>query len=321
VTICIAAICRLPDNRRIVVGATDRMLTAGDIQFEPPKSKVFRLTQSTIALLAGDSGPQDEICSRLLEQLTFDAPERVRKVVDAYCLQLSHYNRQQAEKTVLAPFGLTIRSFLKLQRELDPEFVNDISIRLGRSRALIQTIIAGTDSTGAHIYTVNSDGESYCHNATGFVAIGDGEWHAQSQFMFAGYISDWSFPRSILLTYGAKKRAEVAPGVGQATDMFYQSQARFEFLGPHVMDKLDEVYNAMRHEYSVAVENANDWMEQFVQQLVPPDPQSHQPQTDSDTPESDPPQSQTEPETTPVHSEEQDGSVIADSGEDAEEPR
>jgi hypothetical protein len=49
--------------------------------------------------------------------------------------------------------------------------------------------------------------------------VGYGEWHSQSQFMFAGHAPWKNFPETFLLTYSAKKRAEVAPGVGAHTDM------------------------------------------------------------------------------------------------------
>jgi hypothetical protein len=57
VTVCIAA-----RSENTIVGASDRMLTAGDIQFEPSAgTKIFGLSQSLFMMTAGDSAVQAEI--------------------------------------------------------------------------------------------------------------------------------------------------------------------------------------------------------------------------------------------------------------------
>src|ERR1700735_2877590 len=56
-TVCVAAICE--DN--IILGASDRMVTAGDVEFEPPQTKVTFLTSSIAVMIAGDASLQLEI--------------------------------------------------------------------------------------------------------------------------------------------------------------------------------------------------------------------------------------------------------------------
>src|SRR5712692_2453156 len=50
-TVCVAAIA---DNT-IVVGVSDRMITGGDIEFEPPQSKIYPVTSSIVMMIAGES--------------------------------------------------------------------------------------------------------------------------------------------------------------------------------------------------------------------------------------------------------------------------
>ena len=73
-TVCIAAICR----NGVVLGASDRMLTAGDVQFEPEREKIFPLTTSIVALTAGDASLQDELMSKLRVEIDrrIDAEKR-----------------------------------------------------------------------------------------------------------------------------------------------------------------------------------------------------------------------------------------------------
>src|SRR5438876_6829949 len=68
VTICVAAICKgYAPNEQLyaVVGAADRMITSGDIEFEPEHVKIVRVTNSVFLLLAGDSALQTEIIQGL----------------------------------------------------------------------------------------------------------------------------------------------------------------------------------------------------------------------------------------------------------------
>src|SRR5271168_731331 len=57
VTVCIAAIYEDAG----VFSASDRMITAGDVQFEPPVEKVRYLTSSCLVMFAGDAAMQTEI--------------------------------------------------------------------------------------------------------------------------------------------------------------------------------------------------------------------------------------------------------------------
>jgi len=84
----------------------------------------------------------------------------------------------------------------------------------------METIIAGMDETGPHIYSIDSDGVSSCNDSAGFAAIGIGARHAESQFMFQHFAPHWHIGPALILLYTAKRRAEVAPGVGSETDMF-----------------------------------------------------------------------------------------------------
>jgi hypothetical protein len=79
-------------------------------------------------------------------------------------------------------------------------------------------IFAGVEPLGAHIYI--DDGNVRCNDVIGFAAVGIGARHAESQFMLARHAYNSPLVDTALLTYIAKKRSEIAPGGGEATDMF-----------------------------------------------------------------------------------------------------
>ena len=197
------------------------MLTAGDIEFERPSAKFGRFGPSIVVMIAGDFSIQDEICQRTVHGKSAGFSS-VSEAVSAYYAEVSSYNVRLAERSVLSPLGLNMESFIARQREFSPKFVDQVKyeIRTAQSQVDIATIITGMDEEGGHIYTVDSDGVPFCNDSIGFAAIGSGARHAQSQFMLNRYSANCDLAMSLVAIYAAKRRAEVAPGVGLETDIF-----------------------------------------------------------------------------------------------------
>ncbi|HEY1661592.1 MAG TPA: hypothetical protein VGI03_04175 [Verrucomicrobiae bacterium] len=256
VTVCIAAISKniVPtDPGLMVIGATDRMLTGGDIEFEPKlANKIVHFSTAISGMFAGDFGLQTEIIRSVLpivqdrikaEPLTWWKVEDVAKL---YSVFLKKVHLQRSENAILAPYGLDINTFISKQKDMHWELVKQLASKLAQFEApSVQAIFCGHDLTGAHIYVVDNSANVICHDVVGFAAIGAGYWHADSQFMFAEHNPFKSFAETLLLTYSAKKHAEVAPGVGEDTDMFLIGPVLGSCVpnvGEHVLEKLEKTY-------------------------------------------------------------------------------
>src|SRR5205823_6185703 len=59
-TVAIAAMSGFP-NDVVIIGAEDRMVTAGDINFDRPQAKIFQLHDSCAAMIFGLSAAQSEV--------------------------------------------------------------------------------------------------------------------------------------------------------------------------------------------------------------------------------------------------------------------
>lgn len=103
---------------------------------------------------------------------------------------------------------------------MSSSFVEQVTTALIRFQLpATSAIIAGVDSTNyAHIYSVQGT-TSMCADHVGFASIGMGAWHANSQLMLARHDKLRPLEETLRLVYAAKKRSEVAPGVGRDTDM------------------------------------------------------------------------------------------------------
>jgi hypothetical protein len=281
VTVCTAAIA----EKVFIIGASDRMLTAGDIEFEPDQAKIWVFSPSIAALIAGDMSIQAEIFKRVEKEVKkwiLNDPSdwvKVRSVAELYCAQYRELRRERAEAEILYPLGLTLPTFLDQQANMHPDQVENIAEKLTEYDfpTLLETIFIGKDHdgpTGDHdqklvycqLYTTEKDRLS-CLTTVGFAAIGIGKIHAESQFMFSGHWPLKSFHETLLLTYAAKKRAEVAPGVGKATDMFV--------IGPDVghstqikdkhIAQLEKIYQKSRRGALRSTEAALKETQKFVE--------------------------------------------------------
>jgi hypothetical protein len=270
VTVCIAA--RSGPN---VMGASDRMLTSGDIQFEPPLiSKFTQITTSLGILQAGDAAFHSEIMwavvAEVQERITAHPQDwwLASEIADLYVKHRTANKRKRAEAAILAPLGITMEGFLKNQSQYNNDIVDQITRDIINYEVPdVAVLVVGIDLNGPHIYVVDN-GEISCNDVIGFAAIGIGARHAESQFMLGKH--SWRSPLAdtALLTYAAKKRSEIAPGVGEATDMFTAGPrlGTLEVIGRDVVERLDKAYRRMKRREERSQQDAQKEVNAYVQE-------------------------------------------------------
>jgi 20S proteasome alpha/beta subunit len=269
-TVCIAALCLLTDKRaatpvthQVVVTASDRMITAGDIEYEPAQPKAYTVTNRVVVLFSGDVLAQAEIGRRANLEILSKGGGSVSDIAAAWHDSYDQYRSEEAENQVLAPYGLDLAAFLRRQQEFSTTFVEDTAYRLRQFRIGSSVLLAGVDDYGAHIYTVSDLGgqpQLRCHDPIGFAAIGLGANHAESHFMFRAYKRDTELSEALLTTLSAKRRAEAAPGVGKQTDMAFVS------FSTGVINMTDgPLYNTIKDEHRQMVTDQDTRSQQAIQ--------------------------------------------------------
>lgn len=269
-TVCIAAIA----NDTSVIGASDRLLTAGDMQFQPDTPKVKTLTNSIVAMTAGDAWLQSEIMgllSRDVSAAIATDPEtwlEVRWVADWYCGHWGAIKRARAERHILSPLGLTTESFLTAQGSMNDKTVQELSNALiGFAMPTTACLVAGVDPTGPHIFGI-VDGALMQADSVGFAAIGSGARHAESQLMLAKYAPSTPIAAAVPLIHLAKSRAEVAPGVGVDTDMFLIGQlGSYSVVPDHVLEYLGSQVASLRADEDAALVQAQQGLVSYMESL------------------------------------------------------
>jgi len=247
------------------------MLTSGNIEFEPPQTKVFPLTRNVVAMISGDGSKMLTICQQAWADLQAKPQADVAGVVGIVTARFAALRRSEAEASMLTPLGLDLPKLLLGQkRGMDKELVASLLREVREYSFDSNLIITGTDGSGAHIYIVGDPGRAMCCDLMGFAAIGVGDWHAESQFMVAKYVSSWPFEKALRLLYLAKKRAETAPGVGTDTDLFIIGSppaGAHTQVGVDVVQRLHEMYEAHMKTIETMGWLADTQMEDYVKQL------------------------------------------------------
>ncbi len=253
-TVCISAVCQFPGNLgSMIIGCSDRMLTLGATEYQPAQAKFYQFATApnVITLVAGNISPAIVICDATNRRLLENPSTKTRLVAEICADEYANHQRHLAQREVLDPLGLTHARFLADQRKLDPEFIrrtaNDmISISVG-----VEIMIAGQDDEGAHIYVIRDRavltgselaGTQRVEDPVGFAAIGIGATHAYSQFTLANYDRRWPLGRALFLLYSARRRAQVAPGVGEDADWFFVSGGKAERFNNEIIAELDKQY-------------------------------------------------------------------------------
>lgn len=272
-TVCVAMIC---EDGATIIGASDRMLTAGNVQFNPPASKTYQLTVSIALMVAGDMFIQAEIVAKIREKIDAalqaqETPQwlKVKDVAAMYVDSWYEIKAQRGENEFLRPLGLNFETFVARQKELSPDLVNSLSTELiGKALPGTEAIVTGIDTSGGHIYSIQN-GVLNCHDAAGFASVGAGWYHASSHLMFSKHGKAANLARSLLLTYTAKKRAEVAPGVGPDTDMFaVKGIGSYFVIGDHVINEFQETYMSSVSAHADVEQEAERQATEYVEKIT-----------------------------------------------------
>ena len=185
------------------------------------RAKIVELDNVTgvCALIAGDILLGNEVLDKaklnMLRQKDggFTATEAGEIVRTSYQnVRLNKIIQREIE-----PRGLDLNSYYSSHQQLSPNVVQMIDNALSNVDMGVQLLIAGANGESFSIYTIVNPGTISDNSSIGRGAIGSGAPHALYSLIEDGYEPSFGKDKVIELVSKAKKRSEVAPGVGQET--------------------------------------------------------------------------------------------------------
>jgi 20S proteasome alpha/beta subunit len=245
-TICIGALCANGDGtpNSVVVAASDRMVTlAGFVEFEHDVPKGMQISERIIGLMAGDALRGSQL-QRNVRKTVPAGGISVAQVANEVARVYVAERQEEVENSIFRPRGLTSQEFYQggvMQRLLQP-----VAGHLDQSVASfdygVELLLVGVDDEGGHIMRVSNPGGSVSdYEQIGYHAIGSGTLHALQAMIGFRHTGQRGLAGTLFNVYVAKKRAEVAPGVGNETDMMIVSQDGVRKLDENDLKELEDL--------------------------------------------------------------------------------
>jgi hypothetical protein len=272
-TVCIAALFNWNygtaegqfDWGKAAIVASDRMLTSGDIQYEPQQQKLAMAGTRTVVLVAGDISTHSEAIQRMHDKVPAGIAARPEDVALIYGREIQAIRRRISEDIFLSPFGLNTDSFIAQQKDMSEGFVSRIATQLQDFQGDdVEAIVVGMENDAVRLYCVNKFGVVNNCEDIGFAAIGIGAWHARSQFMQARFVNNWGAAQAFATVIAAKKAADIAPGVGKVTDFNLIFRHEVRRIWPNMGQKLEMLYAEFEDGRNVLVNKGIEQLQEFL---------------------------------------------------------
>jgi hypothetical protein len=252
------------------VVASDRMLTDTglEIEYESSRAKAQIFGQRHIVFVAGDI-PLATEALQLAADVFSDAKERTTsEIANTVGWAFERVRRTWAAKRYLAPLNLTEDIFANQQGE-PSSFVQGLADKMQAAHYEAEAMVLGCDADSVGLFRVDSYGVVTNHFNIGFLSIGVGGIHASAQFMNEPYNHQKNYYNALYSTFVAKKRGEVAPGVGAITDMFMVSKNGITFVPDQLVLRMETLYRSQRVLMRRAAERAAQKIVQEEQKVSP----------------------------------------------------
>jgi hypothetical protein len=241
-TICIGQIC---DKGQKVILVSDRMLTEEEflmVNFEHKTSKQDELSLNCASLVSGSSVLHTDLI-RAVKEKHIDSIPPIQIVVEDVKEEMQKLRRKIIEDSYFKPRGYTMEWFNENQRGLSDEVVYRLDKILEDYDIGLEFLVAGVDRSGGHVYYVTNPGTIYSYDSLGWASIGSGEGHSDITFIDSEYTSNVPLKKAIYIGYKAKKRSEIAPGVGKKfTDITIIDNAGPTRLNDKQINALNKIY-------------------------------------------------------------------------------
>jgi len=220
VTVCIAV---LHSKGEGFVLASDQMTTAHfpiGYEFETDEvEKIVKIDDScpVYALISGDVLFANTVIEQARRQIAVEGMKDVTSIAEKVREAYQKVRLTRVIRNELEPRGMTINDYHDKQQKLLAPLVQVIDNAFKVFNPRVEFIIAGKDENTAHIFTVVNPGDITCHDTIGYAAIGSGAPHAIYSLIEGDYKKSLDKEQVEIIIKAAKKRSEVAPGVGRAT--------------------------------------------------------------------------------------------------------
>lgn len=158
-TVCVACLCNWTyapnDVGRAVVTASDREITAGDIEYEPPQFKVSFQGRRAIILIAGDYPTHSEALQQTQRTIARTSEDDPATIAEIYASSLRGLKFKHACNIYLSSLGFSSDIFSSksdISNDLLVSLANQVQSYAGQPT---EAIVVAANDEGTHLYLVD----------------------------------------------------------------------------------------------------------------------------------------------------------------------
>jgi len=245
-TICIGTIC---DNKQKAIAIADRMITDDSlsIEFEHKEKKIIQIAKNCIAMTSGSSISFQEILEPIISKFKDEKP-KISIIVEEIAESYTTIRKKKVDEKYFRPRGLSIKEFYEDQSGLSERLiegldriVDEFEFPSLETPVGLEILVVGVDDK-AHIYLITNPGTFVPFDELGWHCIGSGYPQAENSLISNKFDPSLNLNKGLYLTYEAKKRAEVSPGVGHVTDVLVIDTNGIRFLSEDAVRGLNDLF-------------------------------------------------------------------------------
>ena len=236
----IGVICE--DGKRVIT-VSDRMVSTTDmtLAFEHPHMKALPISERAVVLTAGTVHEPD-----LIKQAKEEAKgkDRIIEIAEVLKEVYQEIREKHVIDEILRPQA-GIKSFAEWhgkQRSLHDGIVMDLNNGIARYELGLSLLLAGVDDRG-HLIRIGDPGTYRSYDNLSYCCMGMGDRHADNVFAWYKYSQALPLTDALYIAFEAKKKAEMAGGVGRSTDILIIDNKGIKSVKPDTLKALEEVYH------------------------------------------------------------------------------
>ena len=206
----------LCENKKKVIMLSDRMVSTanGSLTFEH-ESKSSLISPYAMILTAGTIH-ENELIDDTKEEVKETTP--IKKIAEILAKNYRNIRKKRIEQEILEEVGLSsFQEFHEKHKLLHSVFVAELNEKIKDYSLHVHFLLGGVDKQ-SHLYRIGGPGMFVGFDTLGFCCIGSGDRHSEPVFAFYKFSPNLPEENALRIAFEAKKKAEMAGGVGRETD-------------------------------------------------------------------------------------------------------
>lgn len=230
------------DNGQRVLTLSDRMVSTGDMRlaYEHPRMKAEPISSHAVALTAGTIHEPDLLRETKAKAKGKDSIVQIAEIIKEHFQQIRI--KKIVDEVLIPMAGIcSFDEWHAKQRGLHDGLLFEVNSAIAKYEIGLSIILAGYDVEG-HLILISDPGICSSFDTLSHCCIGMGERHASSVFAWFRYSRSFCYRDALYTAFLAKKRAEMAGGVGPTTDIIAIDSEGVKEVAADTVRELEEVY-------------------------------------------------------------------------------